>query len=82
MIALIKTTDPTDMIIEPFPEWLDPVAYAIYDCYGYALCNNYEPPQDDTVPKFEFSTMEIVNPYRQEEDDPEKVMQRVATQIA
>ena len=78
MIALIKTTDPTDIIYEPFPAWLDPVAFAIFDCYGYALCNNYVPPEDETIPSFTFSEKEIVNPYKQSEDDPEKVMIRIA----
>ena len=81
MIALIKTTDPSDMIVEPFPAWLDPVAFAIFDCYGYALCNNYEPPQDDTVPTFEFSTKEIGNPYKQSEDDPDTVQLRIAVMV-
>ena len=80
MIALIKTTDPNDMIVEPFPEWVDPVAFAIFDCYGYAICSNYE-PQDDTVPQFEFSTKEIANPYKHSEKDPNTVQLRIAVMI-
>ena len=81
MIALIKTTNTTDIIAEPFPQWLDPVAFSVFDCYGYALCENYTPIEDGT-PRFTFSTREITNPYKQNEDDPDTITQRIATQEA
>lgn len=79
MIALIKNDKHgLDVISEPIPEWIDPVAFAIFDCYGYSLCEEYTKCDD---PKFEFSMKEITNPYRQSENDPENVMQRIATQV-
>ena len=80
MIALIKTTDPTDIICEPFPAWLDPIAFCIFDCYGYALCD-YTPPEEGITPTFEFSTKEIGNPYKQSEDDPDTVQLRTAVMV-
>lgn len=81
MIALIKNDKHGLDILCPIPEWIDPIAFSIFDCYGYSLCADYQAPQDETVPTFEFSTKEIENPYRQSEDDPETVTQRIATQV-
>ena len=85
--ALIKKNgDGMTIIPEPYPASVDEIAYSILDCYGYSLCENYTEPivifgQEYTPPQFEFSTREIENPYRQSEDDPETVTQRIATQV-
>lgn len=82
MIALIKNDkNGLDIISEPIPEWIDPVAFAIFDCYDYSLCADYRPPQDETEPQFTFSTKVIKNPYKQNEDDPETIDMRIATQM-
>ena len=81
MIALIKQDKHGTDILCPIPEWVDAIAFSIFDCYGYSLCADYNTPQDDTIPTFEFGTKEIENPYRQSEDDPETVTQRIATQV-
>lgn len=78
MIALIKTTDPTDMILEPFPAWIDPIAFCIFDCYGYSYCENYTPKEELTIYDFEFYTVDIINPFKETEDDPDIVKQRLA----
>lgn len=78
MIALIKTTDTSDIICEPFPKWLDPIAFCVFDCYSYAACANYEPPAEGESRSFEFSTREIENPYKQSEEDPDKITMRIA----
>ena len=83
MKALIKISDPTDIIAEPFPDWLDPVAFSVFDCYGYAFCEEYTPKPDEspTEPDFEFGTAEIPNPFKQSEDDPDTVLRHIARQI-
>ena len=81
MIALIKQDKHGLDILCPIPEWVDAIAFSIYDCYGYALCADYTAPQDDTVPQFVFSTKEIENPYRQSEEDPATVILRTAVQL-
>lgn len=85
MIALIKNNKNGLDILCPIPEWVDPVAFSIFDCYGYSLCADYTPPAQDTkekiIPQFTFSTEVIKNPYRQSDDDPETVIQRTARQI-
>lgn len=79
MIALIKQDKHgLEIIPEPIPEWIDPVAFAIFDCYGYSLCEEYTECDE---PRFEFGTREIANPYRESDDDPETVIQRTARQI-
>ena len=81
MIALIKQDNNGLDILCPIPEWVDAIAFSVFDCYGYSLCADYTTPEDETVPQFEFSTREIENPYRQSEDDPETVILRTAVQI-
>ena len=81
MITLIKSTDTTDIIHEPFPSWIDPLAFSIFDCYGYSLCENYNPGPEGYVPRFEFREREIPNPYRKDPEDPVTVKQRIAIQI-
>ena len=80
MIALIKNDKNGLDILCPIPEWVDTIAFSVFDCYGYALCDNYVPSEDDTIPIFEFSTKEIENPYKINDDDPATVTQRIATQ--
>lgn len=81
MIALIKQDkNGLEIISEPIPEWIDPVAFAIFDCYGYSLCADYRPPQDETKPQLTFSTKIIKNPYKENEDDPETVTLKIAAQ--
>lgn len=84
MKALIKIKDPTDIIAEPFPKWLDPVAFSVFECYGYAYCAEYTPKPDEspTEQVFEFGTAEIPNPFKQSEDDPDTVLQHIARQVA
>ena len=79
MIALIKITKEGIDIIQPIPEWIDPIAFSVFDCYGYALCENYEQIEEPTATDFDFSAREIENPYKQSEEDPETVTQRIAT---
>ena len=81
MIALIKNDKNGLDILCPIPEWIDPIAFSVFDCYGYSLCADYTAPMDETVPQFEFSTKEIDNPYRQSEDDPATVILRTAVQL-
>jgi hypothetical protein len=81
MIALIKNDKNGLDILCPIPEWVDAIAFSVFDCYGYSLCAEYTEPNEDTIPQFEFSTREIENPYRQSEDDPATVIQRIATQV-
>ena len=82
MIALIKIDKSGILdILHPIPDWVDPLAFAIFDCYGYSLCADYTPPADDTIPAFGFSTKKIENPFRHNEDDPETVTLRIATQL-
>ena len=81
MIALIKSDKHGLDILCPIPEWVDAIAFSVFDCYGYSLCADYHAPEDETVPQFEFSTREIENPYRQNKDDPETVILRTAVQI-
>jgi hypothetical protein len=81
MIALIKNDNHGLDILCPIPEWVNAIAFSVFDCYGYALCADYTAPEDDIVPQFEFSTKEIENPWRQGEDDPATVTQRIATQV-
>jgi len=84
IIALVKLTDATDIILEPFPAWLDPVAFSVFDCYGYAYCEDLTPKSDDspfTEQDFEFGTEEIPNPYKQSKDDPDTVLRHIARQI-
>lgn len=85
MKALIKIKDSTDIIAEPFPAWLDPVAFSVFDCYGYALCEEFTPKPDEipayTAQDFEFGTAEIPNPFKQSEDDPDTVLRHIARQI-
>lgn len=76
-LCLVKEKDPTD-IIYPIPDWIDPFAYSIFDCYGYSICDNYREPQDGEIPQFVFSNRIIENPYRQSDEDPETVIQRIA----
>ena len=78
MIALIKTTGTTDIISDPIPDWIDITAFSVFNCYGYALCEDYH-PQGDNALRFTFSTREITNPYKQSEDDPDTITQRIAT---
>ena len=78
MKALIKISDPTDIIAEPFPDWLDPVAFSVFDCYGYAFCEEYDAENGDV---FTFEEKEIVNPFRENDDDPETVVRHFAHQI-
>lgn len=85
MKALIKINDPSDIIAEPFPAWLDPVAFSVFDCYGYALCEEFTPKPDESAyaeQDFEFSTAEIPNPFKQSEDDPDTVLRHIARQVA
>ena len=49
MKALIKISDPTDIIAEPFPDWLDPVAFSVFDCYAYAFCSEYDPEKETEI---------------------------------
>ena len=77
MIALVKNGIFGLDIIYPIPDWVDPIAFSVFDCYGYSLCENYEITEE---PEFEFTTAEIVNPYKETEHDPEFVTQRLATQ--
>lgn len=82
MKALIKINDPADVILEPFPDWLDPVAFSVFDCYGYAYCADLTPKPDEyTEQDFEFGTAEIPNPFKQSEDDPDTVLRHIARQI-
>lgn len=81
MIALIKQDKNGLDILCPIPEWVDAIAFSIFDCYGYALCPEYTEPENETIPEFKFGTREIENPYRQNEDDPETVTIRTAVQI-
>ena len=81
MIALIKQDDRGLDILCPIPEWVDPIAFSIFDCYGYSYCANYNVPANDAVPVFGFQTQEIPNPYKESGDDPETVTQRIAIQI-
>lgn len=81
MIALIKNDNHGLDILCPIPEWVDAVAFSIFDCYGYSLCTDYQAPEDETVPQFEFNTREIENPYKQSEDDPATVILRTAVQL-
>ena len=79
MKALIKSTDKGMTIItEPFPAWLDPVAFSVFDCYGYAYCAEYDAEGGDT---FTFEKNEIPNPFKQSEDDPDTVLRHIARQI-
>ena len=78
MKALIKISDPHDIIAEPFPDWLDPVAFSVFDCYGYAYCEEYDPENGDV---FAFEEKETANPFRENEDDPETVIRHFAHQI-
>jgi hypothetical protein len=80
MIALIKNDKNELDILCPIPEWVDPMAFSIFDCYGYSYCANYNVPVNDAVPVFEFRTQTIANPYKESEEDPETVTQRIATQ--
>lgn len=75
MKALIKDTQ---IMQEPFIDWIDPIAFAVFDCYGYALCMDYTPCDD---PQFEFFTREIDNPFKDRDEDPEKILIRLARQI-
>ena len=77
MIALIKEDKNGLDIMYPIPDWVDPIAFSVFDCYGYSLCENYEVTEE---PEFEFITVKIVNPYKESEDDPDYVTQRLATQ--
>ena len=77
--ALVKMNHSKPDIIYPIPEWVDPVAFSIFDCYGYALCENYEQIEEPTADDFDFSAREIKNPYKQSEEDPDTVTQRIAT---
>ena len=81
MIALIRQDKHGLDILCPIPEWVDAIAFSVFDCYGYSLCADYQAPEDETVPQFEFSTREIENPYRQSEDDPATVILRTAVQL-
>ena len=81
MIALIKHDKNELDILCPIPEWVDAIAFSIFDCYGYSLCADYQAPEDETIPQFEFGTREIKNPYKQSEDDPETVILRTAVQL-
>ena len=81
MIALIKNDKHGLDILCPIPEWVDAIAFSVFDCYGYSLCADYTAPEDETVPQFEFSTREIENPYRQSEDDPVTLILRTAVQL-
>lgn len=81
MIALIKQDKNGLDILCPIPEWVDAIAFAVFDCYGYSLCPEYDPPEDETIPEFEFSTKEIANPFKQSEDDPDFVTIRMAMQL-
>lgn len=74
--ALVKMNHNEPDIIYPIPEWVDPVAFSVFDCYGYSLCENFVPFEDETLMKFEFSTREIPNPYGEG-----TVIQRIATQV-
>ena len=76
MITLVKSE--TDVITEPFPEWIDPIAFCVFECYGYAACVNYEPPAEGESRSFEFSTREIENPFKKNEEDPDTVLMRIA----
>ena len=79
MIALIRQhNNGYTEIMTDIPEWADATAFSIFDCYGYSLCEEYTECDE---PRFEFGTREIANPYRQSEDDPETVIQRIARQI-
>ena len=81
MIALIKNDKNGLDILCPIPDWVDAIAFSVFDCYGYSLCADYVQPEEDMIPEFSFSTKEIANPYRQSEDDPETVTLRIATQL-
>lgn len=82
MIALIKITKEGIDIIQPIPEWIDPIAFSVFDCYGYALCEDLWLDVDDvTEDVLYFNTREIPNPYRQSENDPETVTQRIVQVI-
>ena len=81
MIALIKTTDTTDIICEPFPQWLDPVAFAIFDCYGYAICSDYQVPAEGETQNFTFGRRKVKNPYKQSEEDTDETFIRTAVLI-
>ena len=80
--ALIKITDDgTTIIPQPYPQYVDELAYAIFDCYGYHLCMDYTSTEDDQhIPSFDLYEREIDNPYKQSEDDPDKVIIRMAAQ--
>ena len=74
MKALIKQNE---IIPESsWPEWLDPVAFAVFDCYGYYLCPDC--PEDADPEQFEFKSVKIKNPYHESDDDPETVTLRTA----
>lgn len=80
MKALIKNDKHgLDIIEEPFDDWIDQIAFSVFDCYGYALCENYEQIEELTADDFDFSAREIENPYKQSDEDPETVTQRIAT---
>ena len=80
MIALVKNDKyGLNIITEPFDDWIDPIAFSVFDCYGYALCENYEQIEEPTATDFDFSAREIENPYRQSDEDPDTVTQRIAT---
>ena len=82
MKALIRIKDSTDIITEPFPDWLDPVAFSVFDCYGYAACNDYVAPDPEAEPaRFTFEEKEIANPFRKDDDDPATVIRHFAHQI-
>ena len=78
MKALIKINDPTDIIAEPFPAWLDPVAFSVFDCYGYAFCSEYDPEKESEIV---FSEREIENPFRSSDEDPAVVTLHIAEQL-
>ena len=79
MIALVKNNKNGYDIIYPIPDWIDVLAFTIFDCYGYSLCTNYH-TVEGKKPEFYFDTREINNPYKEHEDDPETVLQRIAVQ--